>query len=629
MGSKAPFLIELQSSRPMLADGAMGTMLYAHVGRTDVCFDDLCRTHPDWVLDIHARYLHAGARLIETNSFGANRFKLAGHGLGAQMAELNRAAARLARQAVQAAGVGWVGGSIGPLGVRLAPLGRVLPSQAYDAYCEQMAALAEGGVDVFILETHSDLAELEHALRAARAVADLPVIASMTFTRDDRTLMGDDPARVARTLATMGADVIGANCSGGPSQLLRLIAQMRRSAPGVPLSAMPNAGWPAQAGGRIHYPALPAYFAEYGRALAQAGASVVGGCCGTTPEHIAALREALDRPATTLDQEASAQPVSAEPIEIESAPTGFQSRLRQGPFVIAVEMDPPRGFSVHRLIAAASTMAEAGADVIDVADSPMARLRMSPWAACHAIQREVGIDTVLHFPTRGRSLLRVQGDLLAAHALGVRNIFAVMGDPTSVGDYPEAMDDYDLTPSGLIRLIKHGLNAGVDQAGADIGGTTSFFCGCALNPFSQDLEHEIEILHRKVDAGADFILTQPVFEPTVLDAFLDRYAARFGPLPIPVIAGVLPVLNPRHASYLLNEVPGIRMPESVLSRLRAAGDRAPDVGVEMAIEIALSLAARCRGMYLMPAFHRYDLAATVIEVVRSRLAEQAAEPRPA
>ncbi len=617
MQATSSFLSELDQSRPILSDGAMGTMLYAHVGRTDACFDALCDSHPEWVLDVHTRYLRAGARLIETNSFGANRFKLAAHGLADQVPGLNRAAGQLARRAVEAAGDGWVAGSVGPLGVRLAPFGRVKPVQAYDAFCQQIASLAGAGVDVLILETHSDLAEIEEAIRAARSVSDLPVIASMTFTRDDRTLLGDGPGHVARSLAEAGADVIGANCSGGPSQLLRVLAQMQQAAPGVPLSAMPNAGWPAQAGGRILYPATPGYFAEYALALSQAGVAIIGGCCGTTPEHIAAMRAALDRPSPATDVLPAVGLVPPEAADSAATPTVLESRLRQGRFVIAVEMDPPRGFSMGRLLAGASTMVEAGADVIDVADSPMAQMRMSPWAACHVIQREAGIETVLHFPTRGRSLLRVQGDLLAAHALGVRNVFAVMGDPTAVGDYPGAMDDYDLTPSGLIRLIKHGLNTGVDQSGADIGGTTSFFCGCALNPGSPDADHEIEVLHRKIDAGADFILTQPVFQPASLAACLDRYAARFGPLTVPVIAGVLPLFGSRHAAYLTNEVPGIHIPESHFARLRAAGDRAPEVGVAMATEVALELAGRSSGIYLMPSFHRYDLAADVIESIRA------------
>lgn len=597
----------------------MGTMLYARVGKTDACFDALCVSHPDWVMDVHTRYLRAGARLIETNSFGANRFKLGTHGLQDRVAEFNLAAGRLARQAVEAAGDGWVAGSVGPLGVRLAPFGRVKPAQAFDAFCEQIAALAAAGVDLLILETHSDLFEIAEAIRAARSVSDLPIVASMTFTRDDRTLLGDSPAHVAQTLAETGTDIIGANCSGGPSQLLRVIAQMRRAAPGVPLSAMPNAGWPEQAGGRILYPATPEYFAECAHALSQAGVAIIGGCCGTTPEHIAAMHASLDRPPSPVDALPDVELVSSEAAASDTTPTVLASRLRQGRFVITVEMDPPRGFSIHRLLAGASTLAEAGADAIDVADSPMAHMRMSPWAACHVIQREAGIETVLHFPTRGRSLLRVQGDLLAAHALGVRNVFAVMGDPTAVGDYPEAMDDYDLTPSGLIRLIKHGLNAGVDQSGADIGGTTSFFCGCALNPGSTDADHEIEVLHRKVEAGTDFVLTQPVFQAASLGTFLDRYTQRFGTLTVPVIAGVLPLAGVRHAAYLSNEVPGIHIPESSLARLRAAGERAPEVGVAMASEVAMELVGRCGGIYLMPSFQRYDLAAEVIDSIRAAL----------
>jgi homocysteine S-methyltransferase len=394
---------------------------------------------------------------------------------------------------------------------------------------------------------------------------------------------------------------------------------MRQVAPEARFSVMPNAGWPEQVGGRIMYPANPEYFGEYARAFCEAGASLIGGCCGTTPAHIAAMRKALDKEPegcgpgvgeitfTAEDGEGSASP---------DRPTHLAQKLAGGQFVVSVEMDPPRGLSAHKLIAGASLLAEAGADVINVADSPMARMRMSPWAVCSVIQREFNIETTLHFPTRGRNLLRVQGDLLAAHALGIRNIFVVMGDPTSIGDYPDAMDNYDLVPSGLIKLIKQNFNAGVDHSGADIGQPTAFFAGCALNLTPQAPDQEIKNLRRKIRAGADFVLTQPVFQPETAAALLKYYQGQHGPLEIPVLVGVLPLYSARHAAFLHNEVPGISIPERILDRMRDAGDQAPQEGVCIALELIEQMKSWCSGIYLMPAFNRYDLAAEVVEGCR-------------
>ncbi len=512
----------LKAGQPILADGAMGTLLHARGEGFDACFDELNLIDPELVAGIHRDYAAAGAQILETNTFGANRFKLARHGLEEKVGEINAAAVALARQAAEASGRPiLVAGSVGPLGVRLAPFGRVKPEQAQAVFAEQIGALAEAGADLIILETHSDVDEIAEGVRAARRVSSLPVVAMLTFTRDDRTLLGDTAAEVARRLAEIGVDVAGANCSGGPAQLLRLIEQMRQAVPELPLAVMPNAGWPERVADRIMYPATAAYFGEYAVAFERAGATLIGGCCGTTPEHIAAMRAALDHPQTDLPHVSLApvQPAGNGHVAEIYEPTQFAAKLARHDFILSVEMDPPRGFSTHKVLAGAHMLAEAGADVINVADSPMARMRMSPWAVCQLIQHKVHVETVLHFPTRGRNLLRVQGDLLAAHALGVRNVFVVMGDPTAVGDYPEAMDNYDLVPTGLIKLIKHNFNAGVDHSGADIGGRTSFFVGCALNLGAQAVEHEIRLLRKKIDAGADFALTQPVYDAGVVEAF--------------------------------------------------------------------------------------------------------------
>jgi homocysteine S-methyltransferase len=507
---------------------------------------------------------------------------------------------------------------VGPLGVRLAPYGRVQPEQAYAAFREQIEALCQGRPDLIILETFSDLYELREAVRAARDSCDLPVVATVTFTRDDRTLLGDSPAQVAEALAELDVDALGANCSSGPAQLLRVLRAMRCAVPERILWARPNAGWPEQVGGRVMYSAGPEYFGEYALAFREVGATLIGGCCGTTPAHIAAMRKALDDPAREVTLVEVIHEIDGpENGQSAEGPTELARALAEGRFVVSVEMPPPKGIAPDKIIAGAQMLEEAGATVINVSDSPMARMRMSPWAVCHLIQREVGIETVLHFPTRGRNLLRVQGDLLAAHALGVRNLFVVMGDPTHIGDYPDAADNYDLVPSGLIRLVKQSLNAGRDQAGNAIGQPTSFLTGCALNMNPLDPEREIRMLRRKIEAGADFALTQPVFEPQVARDFLARYADQHGSLGLPILAGLLPLYSIRHAQFLHNEVPGIDIPEATRARIKGAGESAPREGVRIAQELAAELGEVVQGVYLMPAFGRYDLVAEVIDVVRS------------
>ncbi len=611
--------MNLDQPRPMLADGAMGTLLYSTLGLTgQPCFEALNLTHPEAVAGIHTAYLQAGAQIVKTNSFGASHTRLAAHGLDDQVQTVNTAAVRLARQAAQDSGRhAWVAGSIGPLGARLAPYGRLTPRRAEKEITEQVEALCAAGVDALLFETHLDLAELLLALRTARRLTPIPILASLTFTRDDRTLTGDSPATVARELHAAGADVLGANCSEGPSQLLRILETMRTAAPAARLLVMPNAGWPERAAGRILYPATPEYFAAYAASFAAAGASIIGGCCGTTPAHIAAMRQALESAPAPAPVATPSGADVAEPISLTASPSAFASKLARKEFVLAVEMDPPRSFSTQKLVAGASLLAEAGADVLNVADSPMARMRMSPWAVCHVLQQQVGIDTVLHFPTRGRNLLRIQGDLLAAHALGIRNLFVVMGDPTVIGDYPQASAAYDVVPTGLLRIIKHGLNAGVDQAGAAIGDPTSFFAGAALNPFAEDPEREIGVLRRKLEAGADFLLTQPTFEPDRLRGFLDRYRHTYGPLPVPILAGLLPLVSERHAAFLANEVPGVHIPDSVVRRLSGEAERVQAEGLRLAIDTAHELRGIVDGLYLMPPFGRYDLVAEIIESVKA------------
>ncbi|MCC6147164.1 MAG: bifunctional homocysteine S-methyltransferase/methylenetetrahydrofolate reductase [Anaerolineaceae bacterium] len=614
-----PFLNLTNSDRPVLFDGAMGTILYQRGVGFDECFDELNFTQPALIAEIHREYIEAGAQVIQTNTFSANRYKLARHGLEERLIEINTAGVELAKRVVMASFKPvLIAGDVGPLGVRLAPFGRVQIEEATEAFSEQIEALVNAGVDLIIIETMTDLYEVRCAIQAARAVAPhLPVIAAMTFTRDDRTLLGDSPSQVALGIAEEGADVIGANCSGGPNQILRILKQMRQAVPQGRFSVMPNAGWPEQMGDRIMYRAAPEYFGEYALAFWQAGACVIGGCCGTTPDHIRAMSRTLQS-VSNLNASNNFTISTDEGEELSPAdqPTELSKKLASGRYIIAVEMSPPRGLSAHKLLAGASLLAESGADAINVADSPMARMRMSPWAVCNLVQKKVGIETVLHFPTRGRSLIRVQGDLLASYALGVRNVFVVMGDPTAIGDYPDAMDDYDLVPSGLIKLIKQGFNAGVDHAGVNIGQPTTFLVGCALNLLPPDPLKEIKTLKKKIEAGADFILTQPVYDPKPVNAFLDLYQEAYGHLATPLIVGALPLASSRHANFLNQEVPGITVPESLIERMASSGENGAETGVEITLELIEETKSYAQGVYLMPAFNRYDRIAEIIEKAR-------------
>lgn len=625
---------------PLLCDGATGTLLYAHGIAFEQCFDALNLEQAALVQELHEEYLRAGAEVIETNTFGANRFKLDGHGLGNRTADINAAGVRLARAAVTASGRNaFVAASVGPLGVQLAPVGGVSHQEAYDAFREQIAALASERPDALIFETFANLQEITEAIRAAQSVAaasnhgfdelPLPIIAQMTFTSDGVTTYGYTPAQVAHALAALKVNVIGVNCSVGPARVLPVIERIIQTVrddprkPGmVYFSAQPNAGFPEASGGRIFYPATPEYFGEYARRFAEAGVNLVGGCCGTTPQHVRAMRLALDayaraarkRPRITsiMSNEQEAKRIAPAP------PTQLQQKLDAGHFIISVEMDPPRGFDADDVLAGALILKQAGADVINVADTPRAQMRMSAWAVAHLIQTEVGAEVVLHFPVRGRNLLRVHGDLMAAHALRVRNIFACMGDPVTTGDYPQATDAYDVVPSGLVKLVKQNFNRGIDHAGTPIGTPCSFTAGVACDLGERDAAREIKTLRKKVDAGADFALTQPVYDIQAARAFLRRYEDEHGKLGLPLLAGVLPLASARHAEFLHNEVPGITLTDAIRERMRRAGKDGRAEGMRIARELWMELMELAQGVYLMPAFNRYEWAAELLEAVRER-----------
>jgi homocysteine S-methyltransferase len=610
-------------SGPVLMDGAFGTVLHGRGAPIDQSFDAVNLNDPGLVAEVYRGYVDAGSDIIETNTFGANRFKLSEYGLQHQVTEINEAAVAIARRVIDASFKPvLLAGSVGPLGARLTPLGRVTLAEAQAAFAEQISALANAaprGVDLLIIETMSDIKEVEAAVLAAREVApELPIIAQMTFTRDDKTLLGYPADTVAQQLAAMDVDAVGINCSGGPAQVLRLISLMKQVAPEMALSAAPNAGWPEQmTGGRVMYPATPDYFGDYARAFLAAGIRLIGGCCGTTAAHIKAMRTAIDTPGESHVSLPIVRVVGRpeKPAAMVDQPTKLAGYLEQGRLIVTVEMDPPKGAGAERLLEGARMLKESGANFLNIADSPLARMRMSAWAAAYLVQQDIGLETVLHFPTRGRNLLRIQGDLLAAYAMGIRNLFVTMGDPTRIGDYPEAMDTYDIVPTGLIELIKRQFNQGLDKAGESIGQPTSFVVGGALSLTPKDHAAEMKLLRKKVDHGADFALTQPVFDPEEAIAFLREYESTYGQAPPPVVAGIKPLFNSRNAEFLHNEVPGIIIPEAQRARMRDAADPQAE-GVRIAQEIITALRPHVQGFYVMPAFGRYDLVADVLDILR-------------
>jgi homocysteine S-methyltransferase len=623
-------LLARLSQSPVLGDGATGTLLYAHGVAFEQSFDALNLDQPALVQELHEEYLRAGAELIETNTFGANRFKLEEHGLGNRVAEINAAGVRLARAAADASGkTAFVAASIGPLGVQLAPVGAISLQEAHDAFREQITALLSENPDALIFETFGNLQEITEAIRAAQEVTNLPLIAQMTFTSDGVTTYGYTPVQVAHALSALKVNVIGVNCSVGPARVLPVIEQIIRTVrqdprhPGIVyFSAQPNAGFPEASGGRIFYPATPDYFGDYARRFAEAGVNLIGGCCGTTTQHIRSMRLSLDAYLRTTPKRARLTAVTADAPDAKPAahepPTQLQQKLDAGHFVVSVEMDPPRGFNADAVLAGALILKQAGADVINVADSPRAQMRMSAWAVAHLIQTEIGAETVLHFPVRGRNLLRVHGDLMAAHALRVRNIFACMGDPVATGDYPQATDAYDVVPSGLVKLIKQHFNEGTDHAGTSIGAPCSFTSGVACDLGARDVAREIKTLRKKIESGADFCLTQPIFDPRIAREFLRRYTDEYGKLELPLLAGVLPLASSRHAEFLHNEVPGIVLTDEIRERMRRASDDERAEGLRIAQELWSELVEFARGVYIMPSFNRYERVAELLDAVHVR-----------
>lgn len=613
--SEHPFFARLAQG-PLLADGAMGTELYNRGIPLGQCFEVATLQQPDLVQSIHLDYLKAGAELIETNTFGANRVQLASYGLADELSAINRQAGRLARYARDMAGsLAFIAGAMGPLGQPLAPLGPISEAEALAAFTEQAEALLDGGVDLLILETFGDLNELCLAVQAVRALCDLPLIAQATFDEDGRTPRGQNAIKVASTLLDLGVEVVGANCSVGPQLVLKAACAM--AAVGARyVSAMPNAGLPSHSGGRLIYLTTPEYFAAAVPQALAGGICILGGCCGTTPAHIAAMRQALDR-AGAKSQDASAAvcrvvapPDVREDETVEMTP--LARKLAQGQFVTSIELTPPRGFRTGALLRSARELAESGlVDVVNVPDSPMARVRMDALAACYLIQSQTGLETVLHLTTRDRNLMGLEAALIGAHAIGVRNILALTGDPPSLGHFSHATGVFDVDSIGLVRVIQE-MKQGRDVVGTEMGHPGGFCVGVAVDPTKPDLASEARRLHDKIAAGAEFVMTQPIFDLALWRRFLEVYDDEIG---VPVLLGILPLLSDRHAQFLHHEVPGITLSEVALERMRRAGPDGRNEGVRLAQEILLEAGESFQGVYLMPSYNRCEVALTVLEAL--------------
>src|SRR5213593_3650959 len=604
---------------PLLCDGAMGTLLYARGVSIDACFDVLNVNQAKVVQSVHSEYIAAGADCIETNTFGANRFKLAVHGLASDVHQINLRGVKLARDVRESMGRDvLVLGSVGPLGKYLAPLGTVTADEARAAFREQAEALLEGGIDAFVVETFSDLTEIALAIETIRTLTDLPIVAQMAFTDEAVTFAGRVPAEVARTLRELGVRALGANCSVGSSTLYEVLEAMVPEAREVPLAIQPNAGLPHRIGERLMYLSSPGYMADYAGRMIDAGARIIGGCCGTTPQHIAAMRRVLDAraPASTAEARPAGVRSVVETLEAPGlrttlAPTLLGRKLEQQDFIVTVELDPPRGHTVEKLVQGSKVLKERGVEIVDINDGSLGRVRMAVLPTALLVREATGLDINMHFTCRDRNLMGIQADLLGAHALDVRNILALKGDPPRAGDYVSTTAVFDVNAIGLIEVLKR-MNQGLDATGNSIGLPTSFCVGAALNPGAENIKAEISRFHRKVHAGAQWLQTQPVYDLAELDRFLEQAG---GP-PVPVIVGVLPLHSYRHAEFLHNEVPGITVPEQIRARLRDAGDGALRVGIEMAQRLVREIRSRYAGVYLMPSFGRFEVVAEVLDALR-------------
>ncbi len=612
---RKPFL-EILRTEGILADGALGTEIYRRGVFINRCYDELNLTNPRLIKEVHRDYIAAGAILVETNTFTASRPALAAHGLEAKTKAINLAGATIAREV--AGDEVYVAGSIGPIGWTKKDRGGFAPSEMHDALAEQIAALAEGGVDAILLETFTNLEELHTAYLAARDACALPVITQVSVKHlGEGNFEGLLPEDAARAMDSWGADCIGANCCDGPQGVFEAIKRMAEVTK-KPLSAMPNAGLPQMVQGRLRYLASPEYMAEYARRYAQVGVALIGGCCGTTPEHIREMKRFL-KPLKPIAHGEEAQAEPAPVVEISTVPpqdkSTFGSAIMEG-FAISVEVDPPLGLDPTSAIEGARLLKEMGIDAVNIADGPRAMARMSPIALAVLIEREVGIETVVHYCCRDRNLLGMQMDLIGAAALGLNNVLIITGDPPKMGHYPDATPVFDVDSIGLIRMVAN-MNEGVDFSERPIKNHTRFLIGCGVNPGAVDLDLEVERFAKKVAMGAEFAFSQPIYEPELLEAFFARTQEVRR---IPFFVGILPLASLRNAEFLHNEVPGMQVPAAIMKQMAGAQTREAqrDVGMGVAKEALAAAHAmdRVTGAYIFPPFGDYNKVAELLKVIR-------------
>jgi methionine synthase I (cobalamin-dependent)/5,10-methylenetetrahydrofolate reductase len=599
---------------PILCDGAMGTLLYSKGIFINRCYDELNVTQPELIRGVHKEYLQAGAEIIETNTFGANIFRLGRHSLADRVRDINLAGAQIARDAAKSFDV-WVAGSVGPLGIRIEPLGKTSFEEARSAFRNQIAALVEGGVDLIILETFGYLEELHQAMLALRDVnPKIPVVAQVTIDEDANCLDGSTPEAFTPRLADWGADVIGCNCSVGPVAMLDTIERMR-ALTSLPLAAQPNAGIPRSVEGRNIYLCSPEYMASYARKFVAAGVRLVGGCCGTTPDHIRVMKSALRVGEARARVSAAPATKPAGPAAAPTVPIAERSRLGAklagGEFVTMVEIVPPKGTDIRKEVEGARFLKSVGVDAINIPDSPRASARMSNQALSLLIQQEVGIEAILHYTCRDRNVLCIQSDLLGAAATGIRNLICITGDPPKMGNYPDATAVFDVDAIGLVNIV-HNLNRGVDIGNNPLGAGTSFVIGVGANPGLPNMDEEIRRFEYKVEAGAEYAVTQPVFDLSLLENFLRRIEH----CRIPVVAGIWPLVSVRNAEFMKNEL-RVSVPDSILERMSRAAtpEAAREEGIAIAREMLIAIRGMTQGAQISAPQGRYSSAVDVLEAL--------------
>ncbi|PKK91815.1 MAG: bifunctional homocysteine S-methyltransferase/methylenetetrahydrofolate reductase [Candidatus Wallbacteria bacterium HGW-Wallbacteria-1] len=617
-------------NRVVVFDGAMGTMLYNRGVFINQCFDELNITNPALVEQIHIEYRDAGVDVLETNTYGANRFRLAPYGLREKLRELNLKGVEIARKV--AGDNMMVAGSVGPLGSPLEPLGKISPAEAMEAFTEQIEILIEGGVDLILLETFPSLPEIELALQAARKITDLPILAQMSVDEDCNALFGTSPEVFARRLQELGADAIGLNCKVGPASMLEAVERIA-AVTDLPISAQPNAGRARVVEGRHMFLCSPEYMAEYAKRFIQTGVRIIGGCCGTTPAHmravVSAVRASSSGRIDNISRRISVnEPHGTEALQqsegkglTERKPAGpdvwarksaFAGKMAEGKFVVSVEITPPKGWKYTSKLKGIEALRDMGVDAVNIPDSPRATAKMSCLAFAVIVQRETGIETIMHYTCRDRNLLGMQSDLLGAYALGIKNVLAITGDPPKLGPYPFATAVFDVDSIGLVSTVDT-LNSGLDLGGDSIGSPTGFLVGVGANPGAIDLDKEVERFEMKVRAGAEFAMTQPVFDPATLRVFLKRIQD----FRIPVIAGVWPLISLRNAEFMNNEVPGAQVPDSLMERMRraATAEEQRSVGIRIAQESINEIGDLVQGIQASVPLGKYESTMEVLSVI--------------